>query len=488
MPRLTVATLTSALLLLTCESFAADAPLALHPDNPHYFLWQGKPAILVTSGEHYGAVLNLDFDYVPYLEELQAKGLNHTRTFSGVYREIPASFGITDNPLAPKPQRFICPWARSDVPGYFDGGNKFDLTKWDPAYFERLRDFLTQAKRCGVVVEFNLFCPMYDDKLWKACPMQAANNVNGVGNCGREEVYNLQHPDLLDVQLAVTRKIVQELRQFDNLYYEVCNEPYFGGVTIPWQHRIVDTIVQAEKQLGVRHLISLNVANGRAKVEDPHPEVSIFNFHYCTPPDTVDLNYGLHKVIGENETGFRGRDDVLYRTEGWMFLLAGGGLYNNLDYSFTPGHPAGSLSDYQSPGGGSSALRSQLRILKGFLESLAFLRLRPDRNTVRSVEPELAWRALSEPGKAYAIYLHAPFPKNTKDTAGLAALVAQRRQARLVARLPEGRYSVEWLNPTTGQVERQEALVHSGGERTLESPEFTADIAVRIVANSSLRP
>ena len=35
---------------------AAAEPLRLHPKNPHYFLFRGKPAVLVTSGEHYGAV------------------------------------------------------------------------------------------------------------------------------------------------------------------------------------------------------------------------------------------------------------------------------------------------------------------------------------------------------------------------------------------------------------------------------------------------
>jgi hypothetical protein len=113
-------------------------PLALHPDNPHYFLFRGKPTILITSGEHYGAVLNLDFDYIPYLDELQSKGFNLTRTFSGAYREIPGSFGIEENTLAPRPNRYVCPWARSSTPGAADGGSKFDLTRWDAAYFERL--------------------------------------------------------------------------------------------------------------------------------------------------------------------------------------------------------------------------------------------------------------------------------------------------------------------------------------------------------------
>src|SRR5689334_18326982 len=108
-------------------------PLALHPDNPHYFLFREKPTVLIGSGEHYGAVLNLDFDYVRYLEELGARKLNHTRTFTGAYVEPPGSFNIQKNTLAPALGRFICPWSRSSTPGYANGGNKFDLTQWDDA-------------------------------------------------------------------------------------------------------------------------------------------------------------------------------------------------------------------------------------------------------------------------------------------------------------------------------------------------------------------
>jgi hypothetical protein len=191
------------------RAVAAEPPIALHPENPHYFVWHGEPTLLITSGEHYGAVMNLDFDYVRYFDELQRNKLNHTRTFSGVYRETPGAFGITDNTLAPLAERFVCPWARSDVPGYTEGGNKFDVSKWDPAYFDRLRDFLAQAQKRGIVVELNLFCPMYEDVMWNACPLNPVNNVNGLPACPREEVFTLKHPQLLEVQLAVTRKIVQ---------------------------------------------------------------------------------------------------------------------------------------------------------------------------------------------------------------------------------------------------------------------------------------
>src|SRR5271165_6349334 len=117
---------------------AKPKPIRLHPSNPHYFLFRGKAVALISSGEHYGAVLNRDFDYHRYLATLEADGLNYTRLFGGSYVEVPAkSFGILRNNLAPGPGRYLAPWARSDTPGYAGGGNKFDLERWDPAFFTR---------------------------------------------------------------------------------------------------------------------------------------------------------------------------------------------------------------------------------------------------------------------------------------------------------------------------------------------------------------
>src|SRR5215813_11231341 len=97
-------TLSPGFLFATCSAGREHLPpLALHPRNPHYFLFRGKPTILVTSAEHYGAVLNRDFDCVRYLDELSAHGLNLTRTFSGAYVEDDKAFNITRNTLAPKP-------------------------------------------------------------------------------------------------------------------------------------------------------------------------------------------------------------------------------------------------------------------------------------------------------------------------------------------------------------------------------------------------
>jgi hypothetical protein len=263
-------TLTLALAALTISALDGS-PIGLHPENPRYFLFRGQPTFLLTSGEHYGAVLNRDFDRTPYLNELKARGFNLTRVFSGTYREVPGSFNITDNTLAPKRGRLASPWAQVQKPGEPE---RFDLDRFDDAYFRRLKEFVADAGTRGIVVEYVLFCPLYDDALWAANPMNAANNVNGVGGCPRTEVLTLKHPELVKRQLAFVRRAVAELNGFDNVYFEICNEPYFAGVTLDWQAKVAATVVEAETTLPNKHMIAQNIANEKAKVDK---EAGIFS-------------------------------------------------------------------------------------------------------------------------------------------------------------------------------------------------------------------
>jgi hypothetical protein len=457
---------------LVVEATMAGEPLKLHPDNPHYFLFRDKPTVLITSGEHYGAVLNLDFDIVPYLSELKRCGFNLTRTFSGTYREVAGNFKISGNTLAPAASRYTCPWARSDKPGYGDGGNKFDLTKWDEEYFTRLKTFLAEAAARGVVVEYVLFCPNYEESMWKASPLNAANNVNGVGAIGLKEPYTLKHKDVQDVEDAFVRKVVSELNGFDNVYYEICNEPYFGGVTLEWQAHIADVIVETEAKLPNKHLLAQNIANGSAKVDKPNPSVSIFNFHYAKPPDCVKVNYQLNKAIAFDESGFRGSDDRPYRTEAWDFIVAGGALYSNLDYSYMAAKPDGTAK-VSAPGGGGPTLRAQYTILKDFIGGFDFIKMKPSPEIIKGGTPTGAWsRALAEPGKAYAIFIHHSEPPKQKDAATFD----------LAVELPAGGYAAEWINTLTGEVAKREEFKHDGGAKTLSAPPYSGEVALRILA------
>ena len=443
----------------------SGAPIRLHPDNPHCFMWRGKPTILITSAEHYGALLNLDFDYRTYLDTLADQGMNLTRVFSGAYCEPQGAFKITRNTLAPLEGRLITPWKRSDTPGYANGGNKFDLDAWDSGYFERLRNLIEYAQEKGIVVEFTYFCPMYRDMQWDLSPMNTANNINGVGDIGRDDVYTLdRNGGLLAYQEALTRKLTEVLNPYDNIMLEIANEPYFGGVTMEWQHRIADIMVETEKALPKKHLITQNIANKKALIENPHHGVSVFNFHYATPPDAVGMNYYLNKVIGDNETGFRGNADEPYRKEAWDFIIAGGGLFNHLDYSFAVGFEDGTF-DYPStqPGGGNTGFRRQMRILGEFIRQFDFIHMRPDNAVIRGGVPEGgSARALVQPGKAMGIYVVNDGPIELK------------------IQLTEGSWSAYWTDTLTGEIRKKEKI-RGGGVRALTAPSFKSDIALALI-------
>lgn len=247
-----------------------------------------------------------------------------------------------------------------------------------------------------------------------------------------------------------------------------------------WQAHMVRVIHEAQHDLPNRHLVSLNVANGRAKVENPPEGVSIFNFHYCVPPDVVAMNYALNKVIGENETGFRGPHDVLYRTEAWDFLLAGGAIYNNLDYSFSADHPDGMLRGFKSPGGGSPELRFQLGILKRFLDGFEFVEMKPDPSCVMKSSEKLDWQALTKSGVAYAVYFHVPLPNKPK---AIEDHLRKGVRSRVTLNLPPGRYKADWVDTKTGETLRTDSWNQTEKEHEIETPAFDDDIALKITTN-----
>jgi hypothetical protein len=434
--------------------------------------------LLLGSGEHYGAVVNLDFDYRKYLDAVKRDGLNLVRVWSGSYREHPGSFGIPMNTLDPAPGRFLAPWARSREPGYALGGEKFDLTRWDEAYFARLRDFVAEAGRRDIVVELTFFCTFFhlvDPEAWAVSPMNARNNVNGIGDVPGSGAYDLGNAGLTRVQKDLVRTLIAELRDADNVYCEIVNEGYhwFGPVPRDWQDEMLRTADDARRETGSRALLAENVAQGRKRVARLHAATSILNFHYASPPYAVEDNLGLGRPIAFDEDGFDTPGDFTYRENAWEFLMAGGAVYDNLDYSFTVGHEDGTAVQEKAPGWGGAPFRRQLRVLKEFLEGFDLAALLPrtslvvggaaNGSEVTQESTARAW-ALADEGRAYAVYL------------------TRRRIANaLLLDVAPGEYRVEWLDPRTG--ERREAGVverHPGSLLELLLPEYAEDLALAL--------
>ena len=345
-------------------------------------------------------MLNRDFDYRPYLDTLAADGLNHLRLFSGTYRELPGEFGIANNNLAPLPGRFICPW-RETAEG------RFDFDTWNEAYFCRLDDFVSRAMKRSILVELVLFCFWYNKALWRHSPMHPTNNVQGLGPTEVEQVYALRDNPLLPVQENLVRELVTRLNGVDNVYYEVCNEPYSRHnhtAYLDWQHHIADVIVETEASLPNRHLIAINYANRTKRIADIHPAVSICNFHYALP-DAVKENDYLDRLVADDETGFQGQIAAPYRKEAGVFMLAGGGLFSHLDYSFTCRHPDGTAPIVgRTPGYGGADLRRQLAFLKAFLQDIEIWRFRPCDEILAWTGGDVPAQAMANPGRVYVVY------------------------------------------------------------------------------------
>jgi hypothetical protein len=453
-------------------------PIQLHPQNPHYFLFQGKAVALISSGEHYGAVVNADFNYHRYLETLAAGGLNYTRLFGGAYVEVPGkSFGIQRNDLAPARGRFVAPWVR--------GGDKFDLNKWNPEYFTRLHDYLAEAAKRGIVVEITLFSSQYGDLQWDACPFNRANNLDQTDAIDWKKLNTLENGNVLSYQERYARKLVREANAYPNVIFEIANEPWsdrsvvadivnpylFTGrdqypnsvdlpddLTMAWQARVAEWIASEEASLPNQHLIAQDCCNFRYPIRQLLPEVSVVNFHYAYPEAAL-LNYGLGKPLSYDETGFLGRGDEAYARQAWNFMLSGGSVFDNLDYSFTPGHEDGTDTEPNGPGGGSPELRRRLKILIEFLQRLPLLELAPDTTTVKHAGGVYTHLLSSRKGK-YAMYVDGQGPVD------------------ILMSLPAGEYRVTWTDVVTGKAKDSGSFRHAGGNKIISTPEFRNGVAM----------
>jgi hypothetical protein len=470
-----------AALFLMAALAAISAPLpqkprtvaiGVDPDNPHYLRFRGNTIVLIGSTEHYGAVLNTAFDIPKYLDAVHEAGLNLVRIFNGAYVETLDSTvfeGGDQNTLAPRPDEYLAPWIRAPQPGYAGGGNKFDLSRWNNAYFERLHSFISEAGKRNIAVEVTLFSVLYGNGSkgwgsWNLNPLNAINNVNGFSNASWDRFNTLQDPKLTAAQDALVRKTAASIGDLDNFYYEICNECYFSGAgareTAAWVRHIAATLASAEAKLPLRHAIAENVANGYAAIESPDPAVSIWNFHYASPPSALPINWAVNKPIAFDETS-NGCTSLDRRREAWAFALSGGAVYDNLDSSFKTDNAAGT----DSPG--CQQTRYELRTLANFMSGLDLKRMRPAREELRQW-PLFSSEAymLKDPDNTYAMYLKGG---------------SNMRISTLLLEVSAGRFQTEWLNPRTGDSDRQPVFEHPGGVLKIQTPAYSEDLAIKVV-------
>src|SRR3989442_5716979 len=178
------------------EPGAAPGPLVVSTTNPRYFAvapgHPGSGRAVYLTGSHIwnnlhdgmgpgGACVEPAeaFDYPRYLDFLKDHGHNFIRLWRWEQFKSQAAGGSFHLCMTPQP------WPRTGPGTATDGKPKFDLSRFDKAYFDRLRDRVIAAGNEGIYVAVMLFdgfalhlSPAPDNVAGH--PFHAANNVNGI--------------------------------------------------------------------------------------------------------------------------------------------------------------------------------------------------------------------------------------------------------------------------------------------------------------------
>jgi hypothetical protein len=247
-------------------------PLRLNPANPRYFMDPTGKAVYL-AGSHVWHNLQDNghrqpetndippvFNYQAYLDFLQL----HNHNFFRLWRwELPK--WVDGDPPGVKFSQ-PHPWMREGPGLANDGKLKFDLTRFNLDYFNRLRERVQSARHRGIYVSIMLFegwaVQLLD--VWRYHPFNGHNNINGLeadsGNDGRGlEFYTLEKTPvgkrILTLQQAYIRNVVDSVNDLDNVLYEICNEA--GVYSTEWQYTLIRYIKDYEARKPWQHPVGM---------------------------------------------------------------------------------------------------------------------------------------------------------------------------------------------------------------------------------------
>ena len=289
---------------------AAPGPLVVSQHNPRYFAVRSaagaeRPRAVYLTGSHIWNNLHDGLgpgatcaatpernDYAAYLQFLEDHGHNFIRLWR--WEQFRSQAAGSAFHLCMTPQ----PWPRTGPGAAKDGKPKFDLSRFDPGYFDRLRERVAAAGDAGIYVAVMLFegwalhlSPAPDNV--EGHPFHAANNVNEVGITSIIDYQVLPlDPRVQALQEAYIKRVVDTVHDLPNVLYEVANESSGGGVVDPafahmlglgdppdwgdstqWQYWVIDVVRRHERQMGYdQHPIGMTMqfpVADQTKVNEP---------------------------------------------------------------------------------------------------------------------------------------------------------------------------------------------------------------------------
>ena len=432
----------------------ATGPLRRHPVNPRYFAdASGRPVYL--TGSH--TWLNLvdagwddpppAFDYELWLRFLERQNHNFFRLWTWEQ----AKWTVEPDTLYYGPS----PYLRTGPGRALDGKPKFDLTKFDPVYFDRLRQRIVAAGTRGIYVSvmlFNGWSVAYPKGQWQGAnpwrghPYNRNNNVNGIdgdanGDDSGTEIHELIDPEVAALQEGYVRKVIDTVNDLDNVLYEISNESH--AELVLWQYHMIDFIKTYQGQKSKQHPVGMTAIWPGGRNADL----------YSSNADWISLNGSLDDLPAAD-----GQKVILLDTD---HLCGFCGDRYWAWQSFTQGHNALFMDLYDDAYGDigydlSNDNDTSLRLNLGYIRALA------NRLDLTSMAPH---GELSSSGYCLA----------NPATSGAAYLVYITRggEAAVDLAATPGTLAVEWFDPTTGRVEPG-GTIDGGAERFFTAP-FAGD-------------
>jgi hypothetical protein len=253
----------------TAASLASPSPmgpLRRFAANPRYFTANGKTAVYLTGAHTWPEVVDRGssspppkFDYLGFLNKLRSWHHNFIRLWVlDNFRDEDTNGNGAFN-TAP------LPYARTGPGKALDGLAKFDLTRFDPQYFSRLRTRIVQARDRGIYVSVMLFegyvVQLSDPPwVWDGNPMNPANNINRInGDLNRDgrgtEIYTLASRRITRIQEAYVKRVVKTVANLDNVLFEIGNE--MGSYSTGFQYHFIRYIRSLERGQRIHHPIGM---------------------------------------------------------------------------------------------------------------------------------------------------------------------------------------------------------------------------------------
>ncbi|MDP8244128.1 MAG: DUF6298 domain-containing protein [Candidatus Hinthialibacter antarcticus] len=436
---------------LTSDAAPSNGPLRVCKENQNYFCDQDGKAILLTGSHTWYNLVDMGpsdpppaFDYPQYITWMEELNHNFMRMWAWDLTQWDTS-GNGANNRNEHTRHFVAPlpWLRTGPGEATDGKPKFDLSKFNPEYFNRLRERVAAAGQKGIYVSIMFFEGWGLQHVNQALdfhPFALNNNINGTngdtnGDGKGLEIHELGNDKVLEIQKAYIREVIDQVNDLDNVLYEISNENH--PPSTEWQYHLIRFIKQYESTKPVQHPVGMTFQykGGKNKTLFDSPADWISPNNDGGYRDNPPANTGKKVVISDTDHlwGIGG-----YASWAWKSACRG------LNPIF--------MDTYDAVVLGQQPFDEKYAALRRALGDIRKFTARMDLNASKPMnELSNTGYCLADSETRYLVFV----PQDTKN---------------VEVEMPAGEYTVEWLNVETSKIELKDKRLTSNSKMKIENP------------------